>query len=111
MDVPRSHGNSGIWADERALSIAPTAESGGFYYSMFNSNLGRISGRLHCKDFFFFFFPLAGKMEKEGEKGVMTANGDRRIFPSQLKSESWKKKTEKAKEKGLKKCRKVSLED
>lgn len=39
-------------ADKWALIIAPTSKSGGFYYLTFNSNLGRISGRLHCQDFF-----------------------------------------------------------
>lgn len=51
-------------------------------------------------------------MEKEGEKGVMAGNGGRQIFPTQLKSESWKIKTEKGKgKKKAKNCRKVSLED
>lgn len=118
MDVPRLHGNSGIGAarncsgaaaDKRALIIAPTAESGGFYYSVFNSNLGGISGRLHRQEFFFIFFFLADKMEKEGEEGVMAGNGERQIFPTQLKSESWKMKPEKKRKKGLK-CRRVSFE-
>lgn len=38
-------------------------------------------------------------MEKEGEKGVMAGYGGRQIFPTQLKSESWKMKAEKAKKK------------
>lgn len=45
------------------------------------------------------FFFLADKMEKEGEKGVMAGYGGRQIFPTQLKSESWKMKAEKAKKK------------
>lgn len=36
-------------------------------------------------------------MEKEGAKRVMAGNGGRQIFPTQLKAESWKMKTEKEK--------------
>lgn len=46
LSCPQLLGGSGWWT---------SAESGGFYYSMFNSNLGRISGRLHCKGVLFFF--------------------------------------------------------
>lgn len=38
-------------------------------------------------------------MEKEGEKGVMAGYAGRQIFPTQLKSESWKMKAEKEKKK------------
>lgn len=80
-------------ADKWALIIAPTSKSGGFYYLTFNSNLGRISGRLHCQDFFSHWQNGKKKVKKEWWQGV----GEGKSFPpnSNQKAGKWKQKKKK----------------
>lgn len=108
MDVPCLNGSSGICscsgaaADKRALLIAPLPSQEAFITARSTTIWLEFLQDFTARVFLFFFFFLADKLEKEGEKGVMAGNGGRQIFPTQIKkleSESRKSKKKKNLEK------------
>lgn len=69
-----------------------------FITRLFNSNLGRISGRLHCQEFFFSRWQN-GKRRWKGSDGRVWGEG--KSFPSNSnqKAGKWKQKKKKKKKK------------